>query len=58
MVQKSGPKSNPKLVEDERWKVKGGPMKIKKERDVRICPVCNGLDWDCPRCGGEGVVDK
>jgi len=44
------------LVEDERWKKKGGPMKTKKEVDIKICE-CLGGDYDCPKCGGLGVIE-
>lgn len=25
--------------------------------DLIDCPVCNGLDYECDLCGGDGLVD-
>lgn len=48
------------LVEDDRWKKKGGPIK-KKEVEPEVCPDCYGIGTvdkihPCPRCGGEGEI--
>jgi hypothetical protein len=44
------------LVEDDRWKFKGGPLGTKKHDEPQICPQCQGLDPECPLCEGEGVI--
>ena len=33
------------LVEDDRWRKKGGPMKTGKEDLPNVCPNCNGFGY-------------
>ena len=55
-----GKDRNKDLVEDERWKKKGGAHKI-KQLEPDVCPDCHGLCTvdnihPCSTCEGEGEV--
>jgi len=51
---------NPLLVEDTRWKVKGGPMRPSTS-EPKICPKCKGVGRndrgiECFYCFGDGDI--
>ena len=58
-------KRNAALVEDDRWKMKGGPH-FKHNQEPEVCSDCSGLGWvkgtvpriNCPKCDGTGEVWK
>jgi len=56
-------------MDDDRWKMKGGPMTTRKDIEPKVCKTCEGYGtlWyydeqenhvygDCPTCGGEGYI--
>ena len=50
-----------KLVEDDRWKMKGGPHK-RANPEPEVCPYCFGMGtWRkvrCQACEGTGEIWK
>lgn len=51
---------NPLLVEDDRWKKKGGAHKLPSSKP-KVCPDCKGLGRnemgvECFSCCGEGEI--
>lgn len=54
---------NKKLIEDDRWKMKGGfHPKGKRRPPPCICPKCKGQAGledgsTCPVCKGEGYIE-
>ena len=56
--------SNKRLIADDRWKMKGGPMKTGKELEPKVCPDCDGFGFilegnakiTCTTCDGLGEL--
>lgn len=55
---------NPSLVEDDRWKKKGGAHKVRRPIPT-VCSTCqgigtiidiNGEEMGCPECDGLGEI--
>jgi DnaJ-class molecular chaperone len=66
MVTSTTKPGNKSLVEDDRWKRKGGGHKVRR-RIPQVCATCNGAghfidingeDMECPICCGLGEVDE
>lgn len=52
---------NKLLIEDDRWKRKGGPMGVRRQAPA-VCQYCFGVGtWRkvrCQVCGGSGEIWK
>lgn len=59
-TRKNPKPKNENRIEDQRWKLKGGPHKNKKKPEPDVCPVCWGdpvVMEECENCQKTGEVD-